>query len=87
MIDKYCIRIIQWNCFSLTIARIEELRLFINETQPDIMSIQETKLNDEKANYRLRFSGYTMYHKHLKSNPEHGGGVALLVKEGITHTD
>ncbi len=47
--EKYCLRIIQWNCFSLTIARIEELRLFLNEAQPDIMSIQETKLNDEKA--------------------------------------
>jgi exonuclease III len=86
MTEKYCIRIIQWNCFSLTIARIEELRLFLKEAQPDIMSIQETKLNDEKANLRLRFSGYIVYHKQRKSNPDFGGGVALLVKEGITHT-
>ena len=49
MMEKYCLRIIQWNFFSLTIARVEELRLFLNEAQPDIMSIQETKLNDEKA--------------------------------------
>ncbi len=46
--EKYCNRIIQWNCFSLTNARVEELRLFLNEAQPDIMSLQETKLNDER---------------------------------------
>ena len=50
------------------------------------MSLQETKLNDEKANLRLRFNGYQMYHKQRKLKPDFGGGVALLVKEGITHT-
>ena len=70
MNEKYCLRIIQWNCFSLTISRIEELRQFLIEAQPDIMSVQETKLTDEKANLRIRFNGYTMYHKQRKSNPD-----------------
>jgi exonuclease III len=82
MNEQYCIRIIQWNCFKLTVPRVEELRLFL-KTQPEIMSIQETKLTDENANLRLRFSGYTMNHRQRAKNPSQGG---ILVKEGITHT-
>jgi len=51
------LRIIHWNCFKLTNVRSEELRLFLQEAKPDIMSVQETKLNNECANLRMRYKG------------------------------
>ena len=81
----YCLKITHWNYFKLTLARSEELQLFLKESQPDIMSIQETKLNDESANLLMRYKGYSMYHKERTKNPSYGGGIAILIKEGITH--
>ncbi len=80
------LRIIHWNCFKLTNVRSEELRLFLQEAKPDIMSVQETKLNNECANLRMRYKGYSMYHRQRPTNPSKGGGVAILVKEEIKHS-
>ena len=57
----------------MTQARIFELKLFLEEFQPDIMSIQEVKLNQEQANLFLRFDGYNVHYKPRKLNPEYGG--------------
>ena len=43
------LKIVQWNCFKLTQARIFELGEFLKEFQPDIISIQEIKMNQEQA--------------------------------------
>ena len=42
-------------------------------------------MSHESANYRLRFEGYSTYHKVRPSKPEVGGGVAILIKENIPH--
>ncbi|RNA38215.1 hypothetical protein BpHYR1_045483, partial [Brachionus plicatilis] len=71
--------IIQWNCFELTRDRIIELSVFLQEFQPDIMSIQEVKLTEEQVNTFIRFSGYFAHFKPRQVNPTHGGGVLILV--------
>ena len=80
------IKIAQWNCFKLTTARIVELKNFLNIIKPDIISIQELKLSEERANLHLRVSGYITYVKARKTNPNHGGGVAILIRSEIPHT-
>ena len=75
-----------WNCFKLTIPRLNELKIFLDKFRPDIVSIQELKLCEEDANFRLRFEGYSSFHKLRAVGSKHGGGVAVLIKENIPHT-
>lgn len=76
--------VVQWNCFKLTKSRIVELRLFLEEFKPDIMSIQEVKMNEEEANLSLRFESYSAFYKARRKGPTFGGGVAILVREGLS---
>ncbi len=80
------VKIVQWNCFKLSNEREMELKLFLKECSPDILSIQEIKLTDEKARILLNQKGYTAHIRSRKNNPSHGGGVAVLVRSGIPHT-
>ena len=66
--------------------RLIELQTFLIENNPDIISINETKLSEEKANLSLRFDNYIPYHRCRKNNAVFGGGIAILIKDTITHT-
>ena len=52
---------------------------------PDIVPIDEIKMNKEQANIFLRFDGFSSYYKPRKGNPEYGEGVAIIVKDTISH--
>ena len=80
------LKIMHWNCFALTVTRNFELKHFLKRNKPDIFLIQELKLNNEQANLRLRYEGYSTYHKIRNTNPQYGGGVAILINEKISHT-
>ena len=86
--SKNSLNILHWNCFSLTEERLIELSLFINDlseelNQPDVISLNEIKLNNELANHRLKIDGYRSLVKCRKKNPLKGGGVALLIRDSI----
>ena len=83
-------KIVHWNCFKLTQDRLYELKLFLEEIQPDIVSIQEVKMNKEQSNLFLRFDGYTVRYKprnEKNGNPEYGGGTAIIVKDTISYQE
>jgi hypothetical protein len=81
------LKIVQWNCFKMTQARLHEFRLFLEQFQPDIVSIQEIKMKKEQANLFLRFDGYKVYYKPRSTgDPECGGGTAVVVKETVDHS-
>ena len=81
-------KIVQWNCFKMTQARLLEFNLFLDQFQPDLVSIQEIKMNQEQANLFLRFDGYKVYYKpRINGNPECGGGTAIIAKETIYHCE
>ena len=63
-----------------------ELEVFLIKFKPDIMSLQEIKLSSEDANYKLRFDGYSTYHRSRSKNSDKGGGVAVLVNDRINHS-
>ena len=73
--------IYHWNCFSV-LNKIESIKMFLNEFKPDILSLNEIKLNDQEANYYLRFKGYSTYFNCRKKG---AGGVALLVRNETDH--
>ena len=76
------LKIVHWNCFQLT-NKLFEFDVFLNKLKPDIVSINETKMTEESANYHLRFAGYTAIFKSRKIRGEFGGGVAILIKDTI----
>ena len=79
------LNILQWNCFKFTEARMYEFQNFLNIFKPDIVSIQELKLCEEEANFRLRFRGYDTFHKVRPYGSNFGGGVAIIIKSNIPH--
>ena len=80
------LKIAHWNCFKLTQSRHFELENFLNFFKPDIFSLQEIKLNEEEVRLNLNFHGYTAYINTRKVSPEHGGGVAVLIRSDIPHS-
>ena len=53
--SKPFLKVVHWNCYQLDKIKLNELKLFINEFKPDLISLQEVKLNQEQANLFLRF--------------------------------
>ncbi len=80
------LRVVHWNCCKLNQLRHFELENFINTFNPDIISLQEIKLSEENARLLLNFHGYTLHVKSRNINPDQGGGVALIIRSGISHS-
>jgi len=85
-LNTHELKIVQWNCFKMTADRLVELKLFLEEFDPDIVSIQELKLNQEQAHLYLSFDGYTVHYKPRKNNPTYGGGVVVIVRDSIANS-
>ena len=81
------LKIVNWNCFKMTEARIFEFKLFLAEFEPDIVSLQEIKLDEEEGNLKLRFDFYSIYYSPRKINSSCGGGVGLLIKNTIQYVE
>jgi len=71
----------------MTISKCEELNEFIKKNNPDIISLNEVKMNQEESNYYLNFNNYKTYYKPRVKNSRFGGGVALIIKKSIEHTE
>ncbi len=75
--------IYHWNCFSLNLDRITELKMFLVEKRPDIICLNELKLNEAQCNLYMNFEQYITIHK---SRNSFGGGVAMLIRKSIDYT-
>ena len=72
--------------FKLTESRLVAIDIFVNETKPDIMCLNEVKYSQVEANLFLRFNSYHVYYKLRSKISYDGGGVAILVRDDIPHT-
>ena len=86
LIQTHELKIVHWNCFKMTQTRLFEFELFLREIQPDIVSIQEVKMNREQANLFLGFDGFITYYKPRENKAEFCCGNAIVVKNSISHT-
>lgn len=66
------------------VPKIEQLRLLFCSQDIDILSVNETFLDDSVLSGEISISGYTLHRNDRGSR--HGGGVALYVKSNINHT-
>ena len=75
------LKIFYLNSFKMSQLRLVELKLFLDKFKPDILAIQEIKLNQEQANLYLRFDEYLVHYTPRISMAEFLGGVAILVRK------
>ena len=78
--------ILQWNCDHL-LAKIEELRVYLEKRNVDVFFIQETKLISSDKRIKSKFPGYTIKRKD-RAQPRgkegnRGGGLLVGIKKGI----
>lgn len=67
-----------WNCTTIK-TRLNELDYFLDNNNIDICCLNETRLSPNK---KLKCKGYVV---HRNDRNSQGGGVAVLIKEGIKH--
>ncbi|RMZ94334.1 RNA-directed DNA polymerase from mobile element jockey-like, partial [Brachionus plicatilis] len=73
------LKIFHWNC-NYFLNKKEVLELEIQKLQPDIILLNEIKLDENRANYYLNFPAYVSIHRCRNIR---GGGVAILIKKEI----
>ena len=82
------VKIIQWNAGGLSVSKTAELTNFLNVEKPEVIMIQETKLQPHR---KFKQPGYSVIRRDRKisrsgnQNQILGGGVATLVKEGLPY--
>ena len=69
----------QWNLKGFR-SRLGQLKCLIQEYQPEIIALQETKLPPGHI-YNNR-----KYHIYRKDRSAHGGGVALMIDKNLSHS-
>lgn len=76
--NKEAMKIATWNCNGKR-GRKDELSIFLQEEEVEIMLLQETRLRQRDA---LRMTSYQTFRKDRTGQTE--GGVAILVKNRYT---
>jgi exonuclease III len=67
--------------------KIDEFNDFCFKYKPHIISLNETKLNDFRADYILQINNYNTIYKSRNSMRNGAGGVALLIREDIKYSE
>jgi len=77
------LQILQWNANGI-LSKLPEFKNYLSnlQDQPDIICIQETHLNKNK---QLKIASY-ITERRDRENSSHSGGVATLIKTGLTYT-
>jgi exonuclease III len=73
------------NINSLLLAHIDEFRVYMNESDIDIISINETKLDSSIKDNEVYISGYEIVRKDRKINGRHGGGVCIYIRCNLNY--
>lgn len=79
------LKMLHWNPNSLW-EKTFELSLLIKEFEPDIVSINESKLNELKSFYLTKLNNYNYIFK-VRNNEKCAGGVILIIKKDIKFED
>ena len=75
-------KIAHLNIRSLT-KHIDELRLYLDKQQFDIISLNETMLDLSVTNHEIKINGYDVVRK---DRNRHGGGVVIYTRSSINYT-
>ena len=78
--------ILQWNSRDLRCNR-KDFDILIGEHQPEVVCLQETKLEHSPPLSHYQCANYDCYHKSLRRNPDQlpCGGVSIYIKNWLYH--
>ena len=77
--------IIQWNVMGLICDR-KDFDILINGHQPDVICLQETKLEQNPPLSHYQYANYDCHHKSLRHPDQlQCGGVSIYIKKGLYH--
>jgi exonuclease III len=76
------INLIHWNCNSLN-NKIEEFKSFCLKFNPQLISLNETKMSAFNAKYILEVNNYSTIHRSRNNDKNGAGGVALLIRNDL----
>ena len=79
---KKALTLVHWNCNSLY-NKVEEFKLFCKTLNPCIISLNETKMSEFRADYMIDIENYTSVHKARHYDKNGGGGVALIISNNV----
>jgi exonuclease III len=85
-LNRNNLRLVHWNCNSLN-NKIDEFKDFCFTNKPHVISLNETKLSEDRADYILQIDNYNVIHKTRNSGKNGAGGVALLIREDINFSE
>ena len=63
--------------------KVEEFKLFCKTLNPCIISLNETKMSEFRADYMIDIENYTSVHKTRHYDKNGGGGVALIISNNV----
>lgn len=75
--------LVHWNCFHIA-NRIELLKKYMGTKKPDLVMLNEIKLDQQMSNFSLDVPDYITIAKPRKAG---GGGVALLIREDLKYVE
>jgi hypothetical protein len=81
------IKIIHWNPNSIFNKKAEFDEFIINEINPDIISLNETKLSEFRAQRFFTNNNYHLINKSRDENKNGAGGVAILIKKTFKYVE
>lgn len=87
--ENKTLKLVHWNSNSLN-NKQHSLYNFLNIFSPDIISINETKLSENRFDndiFLKNLPNYSFIHKHRYTNINGAGGVGLLIKKEINYTN
>ena len=70
----YCLNV------NSVVKHLDELRLLVDDKQPHVLCLNETKLDDTVEDNCIDIDGYQVIRK---DRTRHGGGVAMCVHESL----
>ena len=76
------IKLLQWNCHSLS-NKLSNLKLHIYSSKPHVICLSKTWFSQ---NFEPSFVNYSAIYKH-RGAPQAGGGLAVLVHSDVTYMD
>ena len=71
---------------SSLLKHIDELRVFLNDQNIDVLAINETRLNESIFDQEVKVQGYDIIRCDRSKNGRFGGGVCFYIRSDISYS-
>ena len=68
------------------LKHIDELRVFLNDQNIDVLAINETRLNESISDQDVKVQGYDIIRRDRLTNGRFSGGVCFYIRSNISYS-